>query len=590
MSFTGDLEHLPIVDVIQLLYSTRKSGILRIKCRKGESELVFKDGFIVSASHLNNSIRIGTLLVNMNFVTQEALDQALQHQKSASGERKPLIVTLLELGLVNEHDAYKGLEHLIEMTIVEILTWKKGTFRLDVLVENIADEYRYYPGQLSHEINIDTQSILMDALRIFDEKVRDGEISVEDDSEEDFAIEAPKAAVAEQGSAISADDLGLADLDQIEKKIPKVFKGLAEFDPSKIHRQKLEEFPSGLTPAEQEELITFLAKYTTAPNDAKVGKEHDGQGRSILFYSTDELFMHAVTTVCKYQSLLVFATNEEQNIVPIITQSMGKNIAPLLVLDAPEIGGPQFTADKLALLRQQITSAYEDIVIIQLITNYDSILSLYNDGVTTVIPRPDSTKPATYLSDTINFLGFLPEYLNRCITDKASRLNDKFHASFNSLQNLKEVPEIAMAILNFAAEIFPRSVTLIVKENELIAEKGIGIKGDKSQGASPPLGFKIPLDKSPLLKKVIDNSKLHYGIAYDEGLKTHLYSAITPPLHPYVLLLPIKNNGKTIALIYADFGADQISTVAVNLLETMEQHAEVVLSNAVYRKKAEKKQ
>ena len=41
MSFTGDLEHLPIVDVIQLLHATRKSGILRIGCRKGESQLVF---------------------------------------------------------------------------------------------------------------------------------------------------------------------------------------------------------------------------------------------------------------------------------------------------------------------------------------------------------------------------------------------------------------------------------------------------------------------------------------------------------------------------------------------------------------------
>ena len=43
MSFTGDLEQLPIVDVVQLMNSTRKSGILSVEGRKGESQLVFKD-------------------------------------------------------------------------------------------------------------------------------------------------------------------------------------------------------------------------------------------------------------------------------------------------------------------------------------------------------------------------------------------------------------------------------------------------------------------------------------------------------------------------------------------------------------------
>ena len=66
MSFTGDLEHLPIVDVIQLLHATRKSGVLRVTCRKGESQLVFKDGYMVSANHLNNSVRIGKILSDLN--------------------------------------------------------------------------------------------------------------------------------------------------------------------------------------------------------------------------------------------------------------------------------------------------------------------------------------------------------------------------------------------------------------------------------------------------------------------------------------------------------------------------------------------
>jgi hypothetical protein len=185
ISFTGNLEHLPIVDVVQLLHQTRKSGILRVKGRKGESQLVFKDGCMVSANHLNNSIRIGKILVDLNIINPEILDKALQLQNRAGSERKPLIITLINQGLVNEKEAYKALEHLIEMAVLEILTWKKGTFTLEVLPTSVND-FRFYPGKLISEINVDTQSVLMDALRIFDEKRRDGELTDEEPPEDEL--------------------------------------------------------------------------------------------------------------------------------------------------------------------------------------------------------------------------------------------------------------------------------------------------------------------------------------------------------------------------------------------------------------------
>jgi hypothetical protein len=188
MSFSGKLEYLPIIDIMQLLHQTRKSGILRVKSRKGESQLVFKDGYMVSANHLNNSLRIGKILVDLNFITPENLDKALQIQSRAGIERKPLIITLIDEGLVNERDAYKALEYLIEIAIVEILTWKKGSFSLEVLPTSISD-FRFYPGKLISEINIDTQSVLMDALRIFDEKMRDGELTDGDPQEDEISAE-----------------------------------------------------------------------------------------------------------------------------------------------------------------------------------------------------------------------------------------------------------------------------------------------------------------------------------------------------------------------------------------------------------------
>src|SRR5512139_2613046 len=110
MAFTGDLELLNIVDIIQLLNTTRKSGTLFVKGLKGESRIIFSNGYIVGASHLNNRVRIGTVLVKMGAISAEDLEQALEVQKQAGKDRKPLIATLVEQGKLKRDEAARGLK------------------------------------------------------------------------------------------------------------------------------------------------------------------------------------------------------------------------------------------------------------------------------------------------------------------------------------------------------------------------------------------------------------------------------------------------------------------------------------------------
>src|SRR5512143_1480486 len=131
MAFTGDLEQLNIVDIIQLLNTTRKSGIFSVKGPRGESRIIFSNGYIVGASHLNNKVRIGSVLVRMNAISRETLEEALHIQESAGENRKPLIATLIELGKLGREEAATGLRKLIEMTIVELVGWTEGIFTLD---------------------------------------------------------------------------------------------------------------------------------------------------------------------------------------------------------------------------------------------------------------------------------------------------------------------------------------------------------------------------------------------------------------------------------------------------------------------------
>jgi DNA-binding NarL/FixJ family response regulator len=585
MSFTGDLEYLPIVDVIQLLHATRKSGILHVRGRKGESQLVFKDGFIVSASHLNNRIRIGQILVERQAITQAALDRALAEQQGAGQERKPLIVTLLEKGLVQEKDAYKGLQHLIEMTIVEILTWKKGSFVLDMKQTSASDEYKFYPERMGREISIDTQGILMDALRIYDEKMRDGELEVED-TEEEAAAGAwgtEGEGTAGEESLLSAEDLGLADLDQLDRKIPGVFTSLE--DPAAGAREKIRELAADLGDAAQQELLAYLAGLA-APAGAG-----QGPARAAILLSPDELLRYAVTTVCTHEGIQAFATGEAQDLDPVIDQYLSKNIVPALVIDRPAASGGEPAEQQIVALRQQIRARFPQLPTIQLAAAPDHAFALQAlaDGVRAVFPRTlRAERPAAFVADTIGLLEALRCYLKGIGSEPLPPSAARLREALAGLRDLREAPEMAYALLRFVAQLCERSLTLIVGQGELIAERGIGIRAEKGAGATPALGWRIPLAEAPRLRRVIEAGRPFFGKGDEAAVREHLFAAIGTPRCPTILLLPLRSRGRTLSLTYGDFGDKEVSALPLDTLEMLAGQAGLLLENAFYRKKLEK--
>ena len=49
MSLTGNLEDLPLLDILQVVSFSRKTGYRTIRSGAGEGAIVFKDGLVVSS-------------------------------------------------------------------------------------------------------------------------------------------------------------------------------------------------------------------------------------------------------------------------------------------------------------------------------------------------------------------------------------------------------------------------------------------------------------------------------------------------------------------------------------------------------------
>ena len=49
MSLNGNLEDLPLLDILQIVSFSKKTGYLSIRADAGEGAIVFRDGFVVAS-------------------------------------------------------------------------------------------------------------------------------------------------------------------------------------------------------------------------------------------------------------------------------------------------------------------------------------------------------------------------------------------------------------------------------------------------------------------------------------------------------------------------------------------------------------
>jgi hypothetical protein len=595
MAFTGDLEHLPIVDIIQLVHTTKKSGIFSVKAARGESKIVFSNGSIVGANHINDSVRIGTILVKSGAITIDDLKQALDATKGAAKDHKPLMVTLMQMGKLKQEDAVRGLKKLVEMTIVELMSWTKGTFTFDTdTIIFSPEDAASFVDMEERDLGVDAQMVLMDAMRIFDERERDRANGKEVPSfEELYPDVLPGEGAAKAtgtSSAITADDLGLADIDLLEKKIPRPVADMESFDPVEIHRQKVKELLAGFSSAEQEVFVSFLRR----SGDRKPAPDAATQqaGKAAVLFSNDMLITHSVMSICNEEGIPVFATGDEVELDQIVSQCLAANRMPVVVFDSPGRSKGELSEETIITVRHRMREKHSAVPLLQLASLQESnfILQSYNDGVKAVLPKPlKEVKKETFIQDIMQFLNAFKFYIKgfQVRVDTTDKYVKELKDDIKSLREITNPSDAAMVILASVAEMFDRAITFFARPTELIGERAVGVSSDKSMGPTQADRLKIPLAKPSVFREVLERGKAYHGESGDEAIKG-LFKEIGRPLSPVVLLLPVMCEKKVVAVIYGDFGKKEASPVQLDILEILAEQVGMVLEFALFRRQMTK--
>ncbi len=590
MPLTGELENLPIVDVVQLIHSTRKSGILTVYSRRGEGQLIFNNGYIVSAIHSNEDLKIGKILLEKEIISESELNQALSTQQAYGDNAPPLISILHEQCEISRDDAYNALETLIELAMVEMISWTRGIFTLETEDISMPDDYKYLPQDLQN-INLDTQMMLMDALRIFDEKVHAGEIEILDEPYEgDTPGYNREASSSEKVGAtdieLSEDILGLADLDQLERKKPRTFDVLDTFDPFDIHRESIVQALPSIAEEEQQKLVSFLSEFDHMdPRLAPLNMS----SQAVVLYSSDKFLQHAISTVCRREGLMTFTPASVNDLEGNIRRSLSKGYDPILVLGLPDDLNPDFSVEKIVSLRAHMQRLYPGVPQLQLTLPeaYDFSLAAYNDGCRAVLPYPLLISSETVLADDlVVFLRALTGHISHIFSDSEHSQYALLKSYLVRLGGATKAPDISLLVLKFVAEFFKRSITLVVDRDSLIMERSIGLRPDGSHNVSLPLKIRLAVGNSTFLKQ-ISGAESYYDQVSSDSLPELFYADFEAPNDSHVLFLPMKVCGRMVTITYADFGRHAASPVPLDLLHVFIRQAGLAMESALLRKKSD---
>ena len=585
MSLNGDLEHFPIIDVIQLLHGSRKSGVFRLSSGKGECQLVFHDGDLVSANFLNNLVRIGQVLVSAGAITEEQLVQALDIQSKAGDDRKPLVITLLEHNMVDETTAYNSIESLIEMTIVEVLTWKEGRFSLDSSKSSNADGYHFSRIKFPQKILLNSQGILMESLRIFDEKVRDGTmeeiLSIAGVSNLDLEAEQPginPPVITSNGHDQGGSLLLLQQMLAAKRSMLQCSSDQSYRSVDALKKLIVDEFPAAAKELKQQ-LLQLLSG--SVPEGNEVTPPPD---LAVIVITQSPLLSTMVRSICYQEGVYAVSSDNIISLDINIRLLLCQSLHLVIFLDVPHDG----TMQETLLTCKALQSYPQASVVLAACSNTWSTLGLQilGSGISSIIPRPckDCAKESS-VHQALDFCSGFGAFLKTLSSEYGSSDEQRFFSCVSKLRSCKTRREITDAVLAYLVEVFDRAIVFLVTESELVAEQSFGVRADKGEGVMPHSNMCIPLDDLSIFEDVIKTGQMYYGFHSDSSGPHQLYRVIGRVESPEVLLFPLIRANTVVAFIYADFGSKTASSPSLHYLDALLQYTTAQISVSAYRQK-----
>jgi DNA-binding NarL/FixJ family response regulator len=571
MAFGGKLEDLPFSDIIQLLHVSKKSGTLNIVGPVGTVQIICRGGFIMDAAF--PGVSIARFLLKAKLVTQQQLDAVRSRYLPQEVDGARLVMGLIEAGYTSKEIASEKLKEFINQTLAEVISWKEGDFSFDV-DESVAESRRdVLSVDMGYWSGVDTQGALMDAFRVFDEKNRRIEEQKERKKERIIAAVA-RISLAPKPPKDEAI--------QLPEGVPAEFRDAIFREPETSEKDLLSVF---------EEMDEETLDQVLAPP------------MHLLLVTDDGLTKHAMYRLCRDNSIRVTVSEIENDIRMAFEAAIAEGHSMVLVVDlGGDIRSSLLVHRRMAIAaRMKAQNPELPLVFLGNAVAPAEYVELFGLGARTVLAKPEK-KPqdmANTIANTKQFNAvvlaclkaiFKEEYRLRLALQESRSQMASLKKRVQEIQDRKNSMNISIIVLQFVAELLQRGIIFLVRKNDLLGLGSFGISSQEDTISTAAMRIRIPLDVESVFHAVVKDGAVYHGAADDPVLAEHLYVHIGAPTAAEVLLLPLKTENKTIAVVYGDFGKKPASpTIKTDALEILASQAGMAMEIALNHGRSDKK-
>ncbi len=539
MGISGSLQDVSVADVMQFIHLGRRTGTLDLLRGRERAMIGFHLGRLVSAQ-TPKTPKIGDLLVSSGLIARDELDEAIRTQRAAGPERRSLGQQLIESGALSPESLRDVIARQIEQGVGEVLLWETGTF--DFAIDDLRpiDDIAIYPSDVLPDGDINTQMVLLEAARIFDERSREAPAS-----------SGPPADTGHSGSLSPPRSSGGPGA--------QPHGGVAAA--SGVHA------PAAVTHRE----IAVEALLDEDLNELAAEIE-------VQIVCEDEVFL--------------------RRLLPVLAHLGGRcRIASVaeagraLPGDAPPIVVADLRHGALAPERfRGMSDSYPRPSLVALVDPETPVAPVYGAGFSATLPAEVEAVAACVQNllesrregktGTVSVPKPPPE-----IRGGVARLR----RVYGDLRSGLISATVALNLMHIISESVERAILFLVRRDHLVALGAFGAAADGRPLAERTRGRNLPLDVDSALSRAFDSGEVQNVTFHGATLPEELSQLLGPPRAGQVVVFPVLGAQRVISVIYADNGDRDKPIEDIDILELATAQVGMAFENELLRRQIQQK-
>jgi Domain of unknown function (DUF4388) len=519
MGISGSLKDVSVADVMQFIHLGRRTGTLLLTRGAEKAMIGFHGGRLVSAQ-APRTPKLGDLLVSSGMIDRGILDGAIRAQDEER-ERRSLGQILISSGSIDAEGLRQVIAQQIEQAVSEVMVWEAGNFEFAIDDLRPIDDIALYPSDVLPDADINTQMVLLEAARIFDERNRDGTNPLG---------EARHAG----GGAYTAGDSTHPTLLDAEHSTGVA---LAIAEPGELELRE------------------------GAP-------KHAAELLRLQVVSPDEPFGERLAEALKLEVAGVEMTPLEQAGLAELGEP-----PPIVLIDLRQ-GGASF--EEAAGLRR----AHHRASFIALTDPGTSFTRVYEAGMLAALPA-EVEAVAACVENVIESRRDLVRGAPRPDTRSGVA---RLRRVFGDLRSGLISATVALNLMHIISESVERAVLFLVKRDHLVALGAFGSDGDGRPLAEVTRGVKVALDLDSALSRSLDTGEVQ-NVAFDDAdLPEPFRTMVGRPRSDQVVIFPVLGAQRVISVIYTDNGDSQEPIEDIDILELATAQVGMAFENELLRR------